>query len=149
MPLPVGDPEPPIPLNGNGADVIRLEEHSNDSIPPEIMVDATNPAEVGEVGEDGSDLKTDATGYYGYGYSRYRPSLYNYYGNPYYNYRYNGNYYQPQTAQYPQYPQYPQYYYPRNNYYYSSKFCLTMKQCRFEHITNIISISHRLLQPIS
>lgn len=111
--MPSGDPVPPILLDGNGANVARLADPLNASIPSEIVIDATNPA---ETGEDGSDLKTDATGYYGYGYSRYRPSFYNDYGNPYSNYRYYGNYYQPSTAYYPQY-------YPRSNYYYNnSKF---------------------------
>lgn len=99
MALPSGDPIPPIPL-----------DPSNASTSPEIIVDATNSA---EAGEDGTDLKTDATGYYGYGYSRYRPSFYNYYGNPYYNnYRYYGNYY-PQN-----------YYYPHSSYYSSEFFLL-------------------------
>lgn len=130
LPLPSIDSAPPIPFDGNDEDVVRLENFSNASTPSEIMVDATNAAETSD--ENGSDLNTDASQYYGYGYSRYRPLFYNnnnYYGNPYYyNHRYYGNYYQPPT------PQYPQYYYPRSSYYYGSKFYVIIKHNRFESI---------------
>lgn len=122
--MPSGDPTPSIPLDGNGSDVVRLED-------PEILIGATGPVQTGEYG---SDLITDATGYYGLGYNRYRPSFYNYYGNPFYNNynnRYNGNY--------PQYSQYSQYY-PRSSYYYSSKFCFMMNQYRFGALIIIICV---------
>lgn len=105
-------PNIPIPINGNlMGDMLKLDgtQLPADLPPTNILNDQLKPAGESEMVDD-PDLKTDASGYYGY-----RPNYY--YGGaypPYYN-SYN-NYYN----RYPAYGSYyPQYY---SNPYYSNPY---------------------------
>lgn len=97
-------------LNEHLASIVKLDAPiiQDGQTPPPNAVE-TPPAPT-----ENSDLKADASGYYGYGYGSYRPPYYPYYGG---GYPYYGAYW-PYAGYYSR-PSYPSYY-PyghRNNYY--------------------------------